>query len=294
MLHASQRDVLARRGHLDFAWSAPSGRARVSAYHAQRGVDAVLRLVPARTPSLDELGLPRAVARLVGTRSGLILCTGPRGSGKSTTLAALLGATIASRAAHVITIEDPIEHLFEPSRAFVIQREVGTHTGSFARALHAALREDPDILFVSELRDAETTALAITAAETGHLVLAALPVTGTSAAVQHVVGSFPAEERDQMRARLTDSLRAVVDQRLLPRASGTGRAPAVEVAILTPALRNLIRQDRLAQWHSGLQAGRGDGMVTLDESVAELLRAGTVTAEAASRFTHRRERVGGG
>ena len=293
LLTEAQRAMPAARGQLDFASTVGgAGRARVSAYHQQHGLDAVLHLVPSRTPKLDELDLPRAVGRLTGARSGLILCTGPRGSGKTTTLAALLGAMIASRPDHVITIEDPIEHVFEPGRALVNQREVGTHTGSVARALRAALREDPDILLVGELRDVETLDLALTAAETGHLVLGELPITGTLGAIQHLIGVFPSEDREHARAMLSESLHAILDQRLVQRATGTGRVPAVEIAIATPTLRNLIRQDRLPQWSSTLQAGRADGMLTLEDSLADLVRTEAVTAEAAGRVSHKRERMG--
>ncbi len=293
MLDEPRRDALAAHGQTDFAWTVPTlGRARVSAYRTRRGLDAVLRLIPPRPPRLVELGLPPALTQLVEARAGLILCTGPHGSGKSATLAALLGEMIQSRDAHVITIENPVEHVFEPGRALVRQREVGTHTGSSARALRAALREDPDVIAVMDLRDAETIGLAMTAAETGHLVIGALPTGSASETVHHIVSAFGAEQREQARVMLSETLRAVVCQRLVPRASGTGRVAAVELVLANPTVRNLIRQDRLPQLHAAVQSGKGEGMTTFDDSLTELVRTGIVTAEAAWRFAHRRERFG--
>ncbi|MFI5308104.1 MAG: PilT/PilU family type 4a pilus ATPase [Polyangiales bacterium] len=285
--------VLSKKGEVDFAYEMPGLlRARVNIYRQQRGLDAVFRLIPLKPPSLEELGLPQRLTRLVDFRTGMVLCTGPAGCGKSTTLAALLSALIQSREEHVLTIEDPVEHVYPPGRALVNQRQVRDHTSSFARALRAALREDPDVIAITELRDRETIGLAISAAETGHLVLGTLHTGNAVQTINRIVSSFPADEQEQVRAMLAESLRAVVSQRLVPKASGKGRVPAIELMMVTHAVSNLIREDKTHQLPSVMQTGKAAGMITLDDSLDELVRAQAITPETARRFAVRKERFG--
>jgi twitching motility protein PilT len=220
----------------------------------------------------------------------MVLCTGPAGCGKSTTLAALLGTLAQSRADHVLTIEDPVEFVLPAGRALVNQRQVREHTSSFARALRAALREDPDVIAITELRDRETIALAISAAETGHLVLGTLHTGSAAQTIHRIVSSFPQGEQEQMRVMLAESLRAVISQRLVPAASGRGRVPAIELLMVTTAVSNLIREDKAHQLPSVMQTGKAAGMVLLDDSLDELVRSGAVTMDAARRFAVRKER----
>jgi twitching motility protein PilT len=204
-------------------------------------------------------------------------------------LAALVNLVVKSRAEHVLTIENPVEHVYPQGRALVNQREVGTHTGSFARALRAALREDPDVIVITELRDRETMGLAISAAETGHLVLGTLHTGNAGQTINRIVSSFPADEQEQMRVMLAESLRAVVSQRLLP-AAGGGRVPAIELLMVNTAVSKLIRDDKTFQLPSTMQTGKAAGMLTLDDSIAALVAAGTVTREVAQRFAYKKER----
>ncbi len=282
VLDDEQRAALARHGQIDFAHALP-GRARFrgNAYRQQRGLDAVFRSIPSEPPTLHSLGLPESLARLADYHQGLVLITGPSGCGKSATMAALINIINQTRTDHVITVEDPIEFLHPSRRAIVNQRQVGPHTGSFARALRAALREDPDVIAIGELRDLETISLAITAAETGHLVFGTLHTNGAVRTINRILGVFPPNQQAQMRAMIAESLRAVVSQRLLARADGSGRVPALEVLIVTKAAANLIRDNKTFQIRSILQTGAAHGMAQLDASLAELVRSGTVTrAEA--------------
>jgi twitching motility protein PilT len=282
LLAPEARDTLAREGQVDFAWTL-AGRARFrgNAYRHQNGLGVVLRSIPLAAPSLGELGLPNELAQLTNHHQGLVLITGPAGCGKSSTLAALVRLINEERRDHVITVEDPIEYLHEPRRAVVNQRQVGRDTGSFARALKAALREDPDVIAIGELRDLETISLALTAAETGHLVLATLHTGSAIRTVDRVVGSFPPSQQPQIRTMLSESLRAVVSQRLLRRADGAGRVPALEVLLGTRAVANLIRESKTFQIRSILQTGAAQGMGLLDASLAQLVRAGTVGRDEA-------------
>jgi twitching motility protein PilT len=283
--------VLSSKGEVDFALEIPAlARCRVNVYSQQRGLDAVFRILSIEPPSLEQLGLPERLARLTDYRTGMVLCTGPAGCGKSTTLAALLYGLTQTRSDHVLTIEDPVEYVYPPAQALVNQRQVHDHTNSFARALRAALREDPDIIAITELRDRETISLAISAAETGHLVLGTLHTGNAALTIQRIVSSFPADEQEQVRAMLAESLRAVVSQRLVPRASGRGRVPALELLMVTTAVSNLIREDKTHQLPSVMQTGKALGMVTLDDSLLDLVRSGTVSAEAARRYATKKER----
>jgi twitching motility protein PilT len=281
-LDDNQRALLASRGQVDFAYSLPGrARFRANAYRQQRGVDAVFRTIPSDPPTLHSLGLPESLARLADLHQGMVLITGPGGCGKSATMAALLSIINQTRADHIVTIEDPIEYIHPSRRAIVNQRQVGPHTASFARALRAALREDPDVVAIGELRDLETISLAITAAETGHLVLGTLHTNNAVRTINRMLGVFPPNQQSQMRAMISESLRAVVSQRLVARADGRGRVPAIEVLIVTKAAANLIRESKTFQIRSILQTGAAQGMVQLDNSLAELVRSGVVTREEA-------------
>ena len=282
---------LRKRGEVDFAHAiAGIGRFRVNVYRQQRGLDVVFRLIAEAPPGLQQLGLPARLAQLCDHRTGMVLCTGPSGCGKSTTLASLLNVLVQQRPDHILTVEDPIEYVFPPGQALVNQRQVGDHTGSFARALRAALREDPDIIAITELRDRETVGLAISAAETGHLVLGTLHTGNAGQTISRIINTFPAEEREQIRSMLAESLRAVVSQRLVPMATGRGRVPAIELLMVNTAVANLIRDGKTHQLPSVMQTGKAAGMITLDDSLAELVSAGTVTTEAARKLAMRKER----
>jgi twitching motility protein PilT len=289
----AQWTLLSQKGEVDFACEIPGlGRFRANVYREQRGLDAVFRIVPLQPPSLEQLRLPSRLARLTDFRTGMVLCTGPAGCGKSTTLAALLNQLVQTRSDHILTVEDPIEYVFSGGSALVNQRQVGDHTKSFSRALRAALREDPDIIAITELRDYETISLAISAAETGHLVLGTLHTGNAAQTIHRMVSSFPADEQEQVRVMLAESLRAVVSQRLLPLATGSGRVPAVELLMVNTAVSNLIREDKTHQLPSVMQTGKAAGMLTLDDSLGELIAAGTITADAARRVAVKKERFG--
>jgi twitching motility protein PilT len=293
-LDAEQAARFDEEGELDFAYTLPGVcRFRVNAYRQQNGVDAVFRLVPALPPSLEELGLPLALARLTNFHQGMVLVTGPAGCGKSSTLAALIDLVNEERRSHILCIEDPIETLHPSKRCLVNQRQVGPHTRSFARALRAALREDPDVIAIGELRDRETISLALTAAETGHFVLATLHTDNSIRTINRLVGAFPLDQQDQVRTMISESLRAVVSQRLVRRADDSGRVPALEVLQINKAVGNLIRENKTFQIQSILQTGGGQGMQLLDQSLAELVRSGTVDREDALRQAADPKRVSG-
>ena len=260
------------------------GRFRASFYKQQRGFDAVFRPIPKDPPTLAELGLPAGLSKLTDFHQGLVLLTGPAGSGKSSTLAAIVEMLNGSRKDHIITVEDPIEYVFTQKQCVVNQRQAGKHTKSFANALRAALREDPDIIVIGELRDLETIQLAITAAETGHLVLGTLHTNNAIRTINRVLDVFPPKQQSQIRAMVSESLRAIVSQRLIPHADGQRRVPALEVLYVKPSISNLIREEKTFQIRSVMQTGRADGMMLLDDSIAELVKTGQVTKEVARRF----------
>jgi twitching motility protein PilT len=279
---------------VDFAYTLPGvGRFRSNAYRQQRGFDATFRAIPPRPPSLEELGLPTSLARFANFHQGMVLLTGPAGCGKSSTLAALLNIINEERRDHIVTIEDPIEFIHPSKRCVVNQRQVGPHTGSFARALRAALREDPDIIAIGELRDLETISLGLTAAETGHLVLASLHTSNAIRTVNRILGVFPPNQQEQVRTMLAESLRAVISQRLVARADGNGRVPALEILVANRAVGNLIRENKTFQIRSVLQTGGSQGMCLLDASLSELVKAGTITREEASRHAEEPQKIGG-
>ncbi len=260
------------------------GRFRANAYRQLRGIDAVFRHIPANPPSLDDLGLPHSLAKLTTYHQGLVLLTGPTACGKSSTMAALVRLINEERADHIITIEDPIEYLHESKRCVVNQRSVKRHTESFARALKGSLREDPDVIVIGELRDLESISLALTAAETGHLVLATLHTENAIRTINRLVGAFPSDQQSQIRSMIADSLRMVFSQRLLPRADGAGRVVALETLVVTKAVSNLIRENKTFQIHSILQTGASQGMGLLDNSIKEHVKSGVVELEVAQRF----------
>ena len=283
-LDGDSRSELQERGQIDTCLSYDGlGRFRANIYRQQRGIDGVFRVISPQPPTLEQLGLPRAVAKLTTFHQGMVLVTGPTGCGKTSTLAALVDLINEERKEHVLTIEDPIEFLHAPKRAVVNQRSVKKHTGSFARALRAALREDPDVIVIGELRDLETISLALTAAETGHLVLATLHTENSMRTLNRIVGAFPADQQEQVRTMLSESLRAVLSQRLLARADGKGRVAALETLIVTKAVSNLIRENKVFQIQSILQTGATHGMGLLDQSIKEHVKAGTVSREEGLR-----------
>jgi twitching motility protein PilT len=256
-------------------------------FFAQRGsYAAVFRAIPRRIKELDELGMPAAVARFAQLHRGLVLVTGPTGSGKTTTLASLVDLANRTRAAHIVTIEDPIEFLHEHKKCLVNQREVGGDTESFAVALKNALRQDPDIILVGELRDLETASTALAAAETGHLVLATLHTQSAAQTVDRLIDMFPPPQQPQVRAQLSNALQGVVTQALCPRADGTGRVVATEIMTATPAIRNLIREGKIHQIPSFMQSGGDDGMLSFDQHLAKLVRDQLISVDYAVSVCH--------
>jgi twitching motility protein PilT len=275
---------------LDFAYSIEGiSRFRVNLY-AQRGSYGVaIRSIPHVIKSLDELGVPESVARFAQLHRGLVLVTGPTGSGKTTTLAAIIDLANRTRSSHIVTIEDPIEFLHEHKSCVVNQREVGADTSSFAMALKHALRQDPDIILVGELRDLETTSVALTAAETGHLVLATLHTQSAAQTVERIIDMFPPHQQQQVRAQLAMALQGVVTQALAPRADGSGRAVVTEIMFATPAIRNLIREGKTHQIPSFMQAGGGEGMLSFDQHLAELVQKDLISYDTGLGLCHATE-----
>jgi twitching motility protein PilT len=287
LLTPAQRDRFATDLELDFA-HAVSGvaRFRVNAYRQRDSVGAAFRAVPNEIRPLEELGMPPVVGTFAGLPRGLVLVTGPTGSGKSTTLAAIVDRANQTRAGHIMTVEDPIEFLHRHKRSLVNQREVGSDTHSFQAALRHVLRQDPDVILVGEMRDLETISVALTAAETGHLVLASLHTQDAAQTIDRVIDVFPAHQQHQVRAQLAGSLQGIVCQSLCPRADGAGRVVAAEVLVTTPAIRNLIREGKTHQIHSAMQAGASHGMRTMDQHLAELVAAGLVAFQTGLDTCH--------
>ncbi|HKI05991.1 MAG TPA: type IV pilus twitching motility protein PilT [Thermoanaerobaculia bacterium] len=293
ILSPEQETALREQGQVDFAYTLDGvGRFRSNAYRQQRGMDAVFRAIPPQPPTLEQLGLPASLARFANFHQGMVLLTGPAGCGKSSTLAALVNIINQERHDHIITIEDPIEYIHPSKGCVVNQRQVGPHTGSFARALRAALREDPDIIAIGELRDLETISLALTAAETGHLVLATLHTNNAIRTVNRILGVFPPNQQDQIRTMVSESLRVVVSQRLVARADGQGRVPALEILVSNKAVANLIRDNKTFQIRSVLQTGASRGMCLLDASLTELVKSKVITREEALLHSEDPQRIG--
>jgi twitching motility protein PilT len=283
----AQRDRFERDLELDFAYTlSADARFRVNVYRQRDAWGAAFRLIPTKIKSLDDLGLPESIGHFADLPRGLVLVTGPTGSGKSTTLAALIDRANERRADHIMTIEDPIEFVHTSKRALVNQREVGTDTMSFTNALKHVLRQDPDIILLGELRDLESISVALTAAETGHLVFATLHTSDASQSIDRMIDVFPAHQQQQVRMQLSLTLQGVVCQTLVPRASGVGRAVAAEVLKITPAVANLIRAGKTSQILTAMQTGMDVGMQTMDQHLAQLVAEGVVTHDAAEAKVH--------
>jgi len=285
----AQRKMYEEHLEADFSFAVPNlARFRVNAYNQQRGAAAAFRTIPSKVLSLEELNCPKIFADVTNRPRGLILVTGPTGSGKSTTLAAMVNHVNENEYGHVLTIEDPIEFLHESKKCLINQREVGPHTLSFANALRAALREDPDYILVGEMRDLETIRLALTAAETGHLVFGTLHTSSAAKTVDRIIDVFPAAEKDMVRAMLSESLVCVISQTLLKTKDGQGRLAAHEIMLGTPAIRNLIRENKVAQMYSSIQTSQAAGMQTLDQCLTELVRRNLIqTADARQRAVNK-------
>jgi twitching motility protein PilT len=265
----------------DFSFEIPGlARFRVNAFNQQRGAGAVFRTIPSKILTMEQLGCPAVFKDVSDQARGVVLVTGPTGSGKSTTLAAMVDYINDNKSEHILTIEDPIEFVHESKKCLVNQREVHRDTLGFNEALRSALREDPDIILVGEMRDLETIRLALTAAETGHLVFGTLHTSSASKTIDRIVDVFPAAEKDMVRAMLSESLRAVISQTLLKKIGG-GRIAAHEILIGTPAIRNLIRENKIAQMYSAIQTGQSYGMQTLDQNLQEMVARGVVTKQDA-------------
>ncbi len=292
ILSNAQRQRLENNWQIDFAYSIPGqARFRVNAYFQRSAVGAAFRLIPFEVAPLESLGLPPAVAEFANRPRGLVLVTGPTGSGKSTTLASLIDVINQSREEHIMTIEDPIEFLHQHKKCIVNQRELGSDATSFGDALKAALRQDPDVILVGEMRDLETIGTAITAAETGHLVFATLHTQDTPQTIDRIIDVFPSAQQGQIRAQLAVALQGIMTQMLLPTADGSGRCVATEVLVPTPAVRNLIRESKSHQIYSVLQTGGAHGMQTMDASLAQLVRAGKITRQLAESRAHSPEEM---
>jgi twitching motility protein PilT len=273
---------LQAKGDIDFAYSAPNGRYRASVVKQRLGYDMAFRIINTRIRSIEDIGLPlEHILPLTRYQNGLVLVTGSVGSGKSTTLAALVDFINRDREDHILTLEDPIEYVFESKGCHVNQREVHTHTESFAKALRGALREDPDVIMVGEMRDLETIQLALTAAETGHLVLGTLHTGNAPRTLDRVLDVFPTDQRDQIRIMVSESLRGILSQQLVPKADGSGRVLALELLVNTPAVANCIREGKTFMLPGVMQTGKNVGMITMDESLRTLYVKGVISQEEA-------------
>jgi twitching motility protein PilT len=282
IMNDGQRKQYEEMLECDFSFEIPNlARFRVNAFNQGRGAAAVLRTIPSKILSLEDLNAPKIFADLALKPRGLVLVTGPTGSGKSTTLAAMVNHLNETEYGHILTIEDPIEFVHESKRCLINQREVGPHTLSFNNALRSALREDPDCILVGELRDLETIRLAMSAAETGHLVFGTLHTSSAAKTIDRIIDVFPADEKEMVRAMLSESLQAVISQTLLKTKDGNGRVAAHEIMIGTPAIRNLIREAKVAQMYSAIQTGSNVGMQTLDQNLTDLVRRNVISSSAA-------------
>lgn len=281
-LSANQLAVLEEKGELDFSYSSPGfGRYRVNAYRQRGSYGMALRIIPMSIPTMGSLGLPKVMSDLARLPRGLILVTGPTGSGKSTTLASMIDQINRERNCHILTLEDPIEYLHKHNKAIVNQREIGNDSHSFGSALRGALRQDPDVILVGEMRDLETISIAITAAETGHLVLSTLHTLGAAKTIDRVIDVFPPHQQQQIRVQLSSVLQAVISQQLLPKADDKGRVAAFEVMVANGAIRNLIREGKIHQIDTSIQTGAKQQMQTMDNSLIDLYVRGLIRKDIA-------------
>lgn len=292
VLNQRQLEHLNEKGELDLSFSKPGlGRYRVNAYMQRGTYGMALRVVNTRIPELDELGLPPVIADLTRKKRGLVLVTGPTGSGKSTTLAAMINLINRERSSHVLTLEDPIEYLHKHNRSIVNQREVGHDTQNFSNGLRAALRQDPDVILVGEMRDLETISIAVTAAETGHLVFSTLHTIGAANTLDRIIDVFPPHQQQQIKVQLAAVMEGIISQQIMPRHQETGRVAAFEIMVATPAIRNLVREGKTHQIQTSVQTGSKFGMVTMDNALLELCRKGTISQENCISFAQDREYV---
>jgi len=284
ILNDKQREEFETRRDLDFAYSVPDlARFRGNMLMTHRGIAAVFRIIPTKILSADDLGLPEGVRKLTMLKKGLVLVTGPTGSGKSTTLAAMIDLINSTRREHILTLEDPLEFIHENKQSLLNQRQIGDHSESFTASLRAALREDPDVILVGEMRDLETISLAMSAAETGHLVFGTLHTNSAAKTIDRIIDVFPKDSQEQVRAMLSESLKGVVCQQLLKTVDGKGRVAALEIMVGTPAIGNLIREGKTFQIPSIIQTARKDGMQLMDQHLLDLLKTKRVNPEEAYR-----------
>lgn len=284
ILTEKQRADFEASHDLDFAYAIPGfARFRGNIFLQHKGIGAVFRIIPGKILTADDLGLPEGVRRMTMLKKGLVLVTGPTGSGKSTTLAAMIDLINSTRKEHILTLEDPLEFIHESKESLLNQRQIGEHTESFSAALRAALREDPDVILVGEMRDLETISLAMTAAETGHLVFGTLHTNSAAKTIDRIIDAFPRDGQEQIRAMLSESLKGVVCQQLLKVAEGKGRVAAMEIMVGTPAIANLIREGKTFQIPSIIQTARKDGMQLMDQHILDLLKTKKITPEEAYR-----------
>ncbi|WP_416197886.1 MAG: Twitching motility protein PilT [Sporanaerobacter sp.] len=282
ILNERQFEELNRNGEIDTSFSSPGvGRFRVNAYKQRGSFGAALRIIPLKIPTMEELGLPKVVSDLARQPRGLVLVTGPTGSGKSTTLASMIDLINHERSCHILTLEDPIEYLHRHEKSIVNQREIGSDSYSFSNALRAALRQDPDVILVGEMRDLETIGIALTAAETGHLVFSTLHTLGAAKTIDRIIDVFPPHQQQQIRIQFASTIQGIVSQQLLQKSDGSGRVAAFEVMIATPAIRNLIREEKSYQIDTAIQTGAKYGMETMDNSILEHYKKGIISRETA-------------
>jgi twitching motility protein PilT len=293
ILNEKQKKAFIEKWELDFAYTVPGlGRFRANVFMQRKGLGAVFRIIPEKIKTPQELNLPQSMIDLIDCDKGLVLVTGPTGSGKSTTLAALIHHINMTKDAHILTVEDPIEFVHQNIKSLINQREVGVHTKTFANALKSALREDPDIMLVGELRDLETISLALTAAETGHLVFATLHTNSAAKTIDRIIDVFPEGQQQQIRTMLAESLRGVIAQTLFSRRDGQGRVAAYEIMRCTKAISNLIRENKIHQIHSQIQTGQKYGMVLFEKSVEDLVKKGLISKADAASFLGKDEEPG--
>jgi twitching motility protein PilT len=281
-LNNTQWNELEEKGEVDTSFSSPGvGRFRVNAYKQRGSYGMALRIIPLEIPTIEDLGLPTIVKDLSSLPRGLILVTGPTGSGKSTTLASMINLINQEKKCHILTLEDPIEYLHKHNKSIVNQREIGSDSRSFSNGLRAALRQDPDVILVGEMRDLETISIALTAAETGHLVLSTLHTIGAAKTIDRIIDVFPPHQQQQVRVQFSSVIQSIISQQLLPKANGEGRVAAFEIMIANPAIRNLIREEKVHQIDTAIQTGAKFGMQTMDSSLLELYIKGMITKETA-------------